>query len=186
MANQRITSMLADYSDVVPRREFERMETAYKVRADQFLAGRQVKPTVCCCRPWRLTWRLSRRTIQHSWQSTSQHSPHALSHDPQRAGVYIDLVYTARCCPFRALQEVHGSVVAERDSLSSSLSHIKGTATPRPEWSRCERYVEGWGEASQARSSDQLVDLLLAKISSKPLEEVTTESGFQGQVRREG
>ena len=31
LANQRITTIMADYSDVVPRREYERMETAYKV-----------------------------------------------------------------------------------------------------------------------------------------------------------
>ena len=30
-ANQRINSMLADYGDVVPRREFEMLETSYKV-----------------------------------------------------------------------------------------------------------------------------------------------------------
>ena len=37
VANQRITGMMADYSDVVPRREFERMETAYKVRSEREL-----------------------------------------------------------------------------------------------------------------------------------------------------
>ena len=30
-AHQRINSMLADYGDVVPRREFEMLETSYKV-----------------------------------------------------------------------------------------------------------------------------------------------------------
>lgn len=30
-ANHRINTMLADYSDVVPRREFEMLETSYKV-----------------------------------------------------------------------------------------------------------------------------------------------------------
>ena len=32
-ANQRINTMLADYGDVVPRREFEMLETSYKVHA---------------------------------------------------------------------------------------------------------------------------------------------------------
>lgn len=82
----------------------------------------------------------------------------------------------------RTLQEMHRSVVAERDDLSTSLHHIRGTATPRPEWSRCEGYVEGWAETSQGRSSDQLVDVLLAKLSGKTLEEVTAHSAFQGQV----
>ena len=31
-ANQRINVMLADYGDVVPRRDFEMMETSCKVR----------------------------------------------------------------------------------------------------------------------------------------------------------
>lgn len=82
----------------------------------------------------------------------------------------------------RTLQEMHRSVVAERDDLSTSLHHIRGTATPRPEWSRCEGYVENWAETSQGHSSDQLVDVLLAKISGKTLEEVTAHSAFQGQV----
>lgn len=73
-------------------------------------------------------------------------------------------------------------MVAERDDLSSSLTHIRGTATPRPEWSRCEGYVEDWAERGQGCSSDQLVDLLLAKISGKTLEEVTAHSAYQGQV----
>ena len=74
-------------------------------------------------------------------------------------------------------------VVAERDKLSSSLSHIRGTATPRPEWSRCEVFIEDWSEASQGKSSDQLVDLVIARLSGKTLEEVTAYTGFQGKVR---
>ena len=31
-ANLRINQMLADYGDVVPRREFEMMETSYRVQ----------------------------------------------------------------------------------------------------------------------------------------------------------
>ena len=31
VANLRINQMLADYGDVVPRREFEMMETSYRV-----------------------------------------------------------------------------------------------------------------------------------------------------------
>ena len=31
LASERITAMLADYSDVVPRREFERLEANYQV-----------------------------------------------------------------------------------------------------------------------------------------------------------
>ena len=83
----------------------------------------------------------------------------------------------------RSLQGLHGGVVAERDRLSSSLAQLRGTATPRPEWSRCESYVEGWAESSQDRSSDQLVDLLLARLSGKTLEEVAGLSGLQGKVR---
>ena len=83
----------------------------------------------------------------------------------------------------RILQEVHETVVTERDRASSALSHLRGTATPRPEWSRCETFVEGWAESGRGLSSDQLVDLLLARLSGRSLEEVTALSGFQGQVR---
>ena len=45
-ANHRINTMLADYSDVVPRREFEMLETSYKV-SEQRGGGRP--PHVCGC-----------------------------------------------------------------------------------------------------------------------------------------
>ena len=73
-------------------------------------------------------------------------------------------------------------MVGDRERLQTSLSRLRGTATPRPEWSRCQGYVEGWEEARVGRSSDQLVDLLLARLSGRTLEEVTALSGFQGQV----
>lgn len=94
---------------------------------------------------------------------------------------YVVLLLLCVVC-VRTLQEVHRSVVVERDRLSTSLKHIRGTATPRPEWSRCEGYVEEWAESSQGLSSDQLVDVLLAELSGKTLEEITAHSAFQGQV----
>ena len=36
---------------------------------------------------------------------------------------------------------------------------------------------------SEGLSSDQLLDVLLAKISGQPLEEVALQNSFQGQVR---
>ena len=89
-------------------------------------------------------------------------------------------------CVCRALQELYSGVVGERDRLTSSLAHLRGTATPRPEWQRCGEFVEDWREASDGRSSDQLVDLLIARLSDRSLEEVTALSGFQGKVRGEG
>lgn len=49
VANQRITGMMADYSDVVPRREFERMETAYKVRSGRENSFNEVKSSCIPC-----------------------------------------------------------------------------------------------------------------------------------------
>jgi hypothetical protein len=71
--------------------------------------------------------------------------------------------------------------MGDKERLQASLSRLRGTATPRPEWSRCQDYVEGWEEARVGRSSNQLVDLLLARLSGRTLEEVTALSGFQGQ-----
>ena len=73
-------------------------------------------------------------------------------------------------------------MVTERDGLLASLAHVRGTATPRPEWSRCEGYVEDWSQVSHGRSSEQLVDVLLARISGKTVEELTALSTFPGQV----
>lgn len=49
VANQRITGMMADYSDVVPRREFERMETAYKVRSGREDPFNEVRSSCVPC-----------------------------------------------------------------------------------------------------------------------------------------
>ena len=72
--------------------------------------------------------------------------------------------------------------MGDKERLQTSLSHLRGSATPRPEWARCAGYMEGWEETREGRSSDQLVDVLLAQLSGKTLDEVSTLSGFTGQV----
>jgi len=56
----------------------------------------------------------------------------------------------------------------------------------RPEWSRCAEYIEGgaerWMELVEGRSSDQLVDVLLAQIAGVDVSEIAKEEVFQGKV----
>ena len=70
------------------------------------------------------------------------------------------------------------------------LSRLKRSATPRPDWERCASYLEGgqekWSELAQGRSSDQLVDVLLAQIAGVDVSELARDDAFQGQVSSKG
>ena len=61
----------------------------------------------------------------------------------------------------------------------------------RPHWEKCAQYVEGgadrWNELSQDRSSDELVDVLLAEMTGQDIAVIqagvsTGAEYFQGQV----
>ena len=62
----------------------------------------------------------------------------------------------------------------------------------RPHWEKCAQYVEGgadrWNELSQDRSSDELVDVLLAEMTGQDIAIIqagvsTGAEYFQGQVK---
>lgn len=50
---------------------------------------------------------------------------------------------------------------------------MRRSATPRPHWEKCGQYIEGgidrWNELSQDRSSDELVDILLAEMTGQDI-----------------
>ena len=56
----------------------------------------------------------------------------------------------------------------------------------RPQWDRCGTYIDGgterWSELAQGRSSDQLVDVLLAQIAGVDVSQITEGDTFKGQV----
>lgn len=61
----------------------------------------------------------------------------------------------------------------------------------RPHWEKCAQYVEGgadrWNDISQNRSSDELVDVLLAEMTGQDIAIIqagasTGAEYFQGQV----
>lgn len=56
----------------------------------------------------------------------------------------------------------------------------------RPDWGRCAEYIEGgadkWDGLAEGKSSDQLVDILLAQIAGVDVSEITKEEAFQGKV----
>lgn len=56
----------------------------------------------------------------------------------------------------------------------------------RPDWARCAEYIEGgadkWEGLAEGKSSDQMVDVLLAQIAGIDVSEITKEEAFQGKV----
>lgn len=87
---------------------------------------------------------------------------------------------------YSTLQSLYKDTLSQRDSLSSELSKVKRSATPRPDWERCASYIEGGGERwealSQGRSSDGKVDILLAQIAGVDVSEIRKDDMFQGQT----
>ena len=57
----------------------------------------------------------------------------------------------------------------------------------RPEWEKCQDFVAGgamrWQELSEGKTSDQMVDVLLAEISGASGPDSGGAEYFEGQVR---
>ncbi|XP_065913641.1 translin-associated factor X-interacting protein 1-like isoform X2 [Dysidea avara] len=134
-AHHRINQMLADYGDVVPRREHEQLQAAYEAMEAEL------------------------ETLKNGHMTLmGEHS---------------------------TLQGVYKQLMGEKNEMVQHFEKLKRSATPRPEWSRCAEYIEGgaekWAELVDGRSSDQLVDVLLAQIAGVDVSEIAKEEVFQGK-----
>jgi predicted nuclease with TOPRIM domain len=136
-SNGRINQILADYGDVVPRRDFEMMETSY-------------------------------RGVESELET-------------------LKVKYTSLQDEHNVLTGMYKDMAEHRDKVLNELTRMKGTATPRPDWSRCAEFIEGgeevWAELSEGKSSDHLVDVLLAQIAGVDVSELMRQEVFTGQVR---
>lgn len=138
--SQKLAEMEADYGDVVPRRDFERLEAQFnKLQKD-----------------------METFTVDNQ-KLMQEHN---------------------------AILEVHKKVVDQRDQYAHDCEQMRRSATPRPHWEKCAQYVEGgtdrWNELSQNRSSDELVDVLLAEMTGQDIAIIqagvsTGAEYFQGQ-----
>jgi hypothetical protein len=86
----------------------------------------------------------------------------------------------------RTLQDLYKGVKYQNEKLSNELSDLKRSATPRPDWKRCGLYMEGgherWAELSEGRSSDGMLNILLAQMSGMDESEVAKGDPFTGEV----
>lgn len=65
---------------------------------------------------------------------------------------------------------------------------------PRPDWTRCADYYSGgggggggadkWRTVAEGKSSDYLVDVLLAQIAGVDISEIRKDDNFQAMVGR--
>ena len=74
----------------------------------------------------------------------------------------------------------------------SGVTACKPCFFPRPRWAKCGQYIEGgeerWKELSRDKTSDDMVDILLAEITGTDIAVVqagsnAAEEFFEGQVR---
>lgn len=117
-ATQRLNEMIANYGDVVPRRDFEFLKADFEKIQKQ------------------------KDDLQ------TDHETLQKEHE--------------------ILQETAAKLQEERDKYLEEWETLKGRATPRPDWDRCAKVLEGgeerWNMISQGKRSDQLVELLLKEI----------------------
>ena len=89
-------------------------------------------------------------------------------------------------CSFRTLQDLCHSLQTQKDRATSELAELKRSATPRPDWGRCGLYIEGgpdrWHQLSEGRSSDGILNILLAQMAGMDESEVAKGDPFVGQV----
>ncbi|XP_031561984.1 translin-associated factor X-interacting protein 1-like [Actinia tenebrosa] len=140
MKNQKLAKMEADYGDVVPRRDFEKLEALHsKIEADK------------------------EKLAEDNKKLMQEHN---------------------------ALLDVYKKVVEQRDQLSLECDQMRRSATPRPSWEKCGQYIEGgterWNEISQNKTSDELVNVLLAEMTGQDIAQIqsgtsTAAEYFEGQ-----
>lgn len=138
--NQKLAQMEADYGDVVPRRDYERLNERFqmlekdleKVRKDQEMLMKE-----------------------HS-----------------------------------TLLDVQRKTEDERKEYAKECENMRRCATPRPRWAKCGQYIEGgeerWKELSSDKTSDDMVDILLAEITGTDIAVIqagsnTAEEFLEGQ-----
>ncbi|XP_065064589.1 translin-associated factor X-interacting protein 1-like [Rhopilema esculentum] len=120
---QKLAEVLADFGDVVPRRDFERLDAQFKTQTEE-------------------------------------------KED-------VDKNYRLLMDEHSALISVHKKIVEQRDHLAQECEEMRRSATPRPDWNKCEKYVEGgaerWKELAKDKSSNELVDTLLAEMTGQDI-----------------
>ncbi|XP_028391683.1 translin-associated factor X-interacting protein 1-like [Dendronephthya gigantea] len=138
--NQKLAQMEADYGDVVPRRDYEKLK-------EQF---------------------------------------HALERDLEKVIRDQEMLMKEHS----TLLDVHRKTEDERNEYARECESMRRCATPRPRWAKCGQYIEGgeerWKEISGDKTSDEMVDVLLAEITGTDIAVIqagssAVEEFFEGQ-----
>eukprot|EP00112_Aurelia_sp_Birch-Aquarium-sp1_P013495 Seg2867.2 transcript_id=Seg2867.2/GoldUCD/mRNA.D3Y31 product="Translin-associated factor X-interacting protein 1" protein_id=Seg2867.2/GoldUCD/D3Y31 len=128
---QKLAEVLADFGDVVPRRDFERLDAKFKVLEEEMAILKKDYQTL-----------------------VDDHS---------------------------SLISVHKKIVEQRDHLAQECEGMRRCATPRPEWDKCAKYIEGgeerWKELSKDKSSEDLMNTLLAEMTGQDIAIIKAGAG---------
>ena len=88
------------------------------------------------------------------------------------------------------LLDVQRKTEDERREYAKECDNMRRCATPRPRWAKCGQYIEGgeerWKELSSDKTSDDMVDILLAEITGTDIAVIQAGGGaaeefFEGQ-----
>jgi hypothetical protein len=86
------------------------------------------------------------------------------------------------------LKLLNSNVNVQCDDLNQQVEVMRNSSTPRPDWSRCARFVDGgfdrWKTISKGLSSDALLDVLLGELHGQLTETSKDPFGFDDQVTR--
>ena len=88
------------------------------------------------------------------------------------------------------LLDVQRKTEDERREYAKDCDNMRRCATPRPRWAKCGQYIEGgeerWKELLSDKTSDDMVDILLAEITGTDIAVIQAGGGaaeefFEGQ-----
>lgn len=117
-ATRRLNEMVANYGDVIPRRDYEQLQKHYEIIEEKL------------------------ETLSNDFKKL--HAEH------------------------NTLLDVHKQILQQRDDYYIEAETLRRSATPRPNWNRCAAHVAGgvehWKKATEGKTSDQIVDVLLGEI----------------------
>ena len=81
------------------------------------------------------------------------------------------------------LIEINTHVKAQHQKLVEQKHILNNSSTPRPDWNRCVKVIDGgyerWNKIANGKSSDELVDLLLFELSGVSNGLVKRKPGFK-------
>ncbi|KAL5022681.1 hypothetical protein ScPMuIL_001836 [Solemya velum] len=134
-ASLQLNNMIANYVDLIPRREYELLEAKHKQMAE------------------------SSELLQDQFEKLNE--------------------------DFDVLKRENEALLEQRDKYYKESETLRRSSTPRPDWDRCADHINGgmvrWKDISSGKTSNELVEVLLAEIAAGGVVDTSGAEFFDAQ-----